>query len=60
MAYEERDRRVSSYSTVRPGTAKSEVTFDDILQGWNPPNVEQAKDKKGWGKKGSESEAKRS
>lgn len=45
MTYEERDRRVSSYSTVRPGTAKSEVTFDDILEGWNPASVVQTKDK---------------
>lgn len=46
MTYEERaDRRVSSYGSVRPGTAQSEVTFDDILQGWNPPNAEQVKEK---------------
>lgn len=43
MTYD--DRRVSSYGSGRPGTAKSEVTFDDILQGWNPPNPEQPKDK---------------
>jgi len=46
MTYEERaDRRVSSYGSVRPSTAQSEVTFDDILQGWNPPNAEQVKEK---------------
>jgi hypothetical protein len=50
LMYEERDRRVSSYSSVRPSTAKSDVTFDAILQGWNPGNPEQAKDKKGKGK----------
>lgn len=48
MLYDEKDRRVSSYSTARPSTAKSEVTFDAILQGWNPP--EQTKEKKGKGK----------
>jgi hypothetical protein len=42
------DRRVSSHGSARPGTATSEVTFDDILQGWNPP--EQGKDKKAKGK----------
>ena len=46
MTYEERaDRRVSSYGSARPGTAKSEVTFDDILQGWNPPTEEETKEK---------------
>jgi hypothetical protein len=46
LTYE--DRRVSSYGNARPGTATSEVTFDDILQGWNPPD--QGKDKKTKGK----------
>lgn len=47
LAFDEKDRRVSSYGSVRPGTSnsKSEVTFDDILQGWQPPVAEQTKEK---------------
>lgn len=32
MTYEERDQRLSSYGSGRPGTGKSEVTFDEILK----------------------------